>query len=171
MLILSGTYKCPPLVDCLQKQRLKMDNDIPEYYLVDRRVLPEVFIKVMEVKQRLNTGESVSVNEAVRKTGLSRSAYYKYKDCVFSYEDKLTQRIINLHLTLRDEAGVLSSVLSALYALDANILTVNQNIPIDGVAGVTFSIRLGGEVQTPHALEERLQDVEGVVSVKILSGE
>ena len=85
MLILSGTYKCPPMVDGLQKMRLKMEQEIPEYYLVDRRVLPEVFIKVMEVKQRLNTGESVSVNEAVRKTGLSRSAYYKYKDSVMPF--------------------------------------------------------------------------------------
>ena len=66
---------------------------------------------------------------------------------------------------------MLSSVLSALYGLDANILTVNQNIPIDGVAGVTFSVRLTGEVQAPHELEEQLRQVEGVVEVKILSGE
>ena len=62
-----------------------MHQDNPEYFLVDKRVLPEVFIKVMEVKQRLNTGESTSVNEAVRKTGLSRSAYYKYKDSVLPF--------------------------------------------------------------------------------------
>ena len=62
-----------------------MYQDNPEYFLVDKRVLPEVFIKVMEVKQRLNTGESASVNEAVRKTGLSRSAYYKYKDSVLPF--------------------------------------------------------------------------------------
>ncbi len=139
--------------------------------VVDASVLPDVIGKVLEVKKLLAYREEKSSAAACKRVGISRSAYYKYKDCVFSYEDKLTQRIINLHLTLRDEAGVLSSVLSALYALDANILTVNQNIPIDGVAGVTFSIRLGGEVQTPHALEERLQTVEGVVSVKILSGE
>ena len=139
--------------------------------VVDASVLPDVIGKVLEVKKLLAFREEKSSAAACKRVGISRSAYYKYKACVFSYEDKLTQRIINLHLTLRDEAGVLSSVLSALYELNANILTVNQNIPIDGVAGVTFSIRLGGEVQTPHALEERLQAVEGVVSVKILSGE
>lgn len=139
--------------------------------VVDASVLPDVIGKVLEVKKLLAFREEKSSAAACKRVGISRSAYYKYKDCVFSYEDKLTQRIINLHLTLRDEAGVLSSVLSALYELSANILTVNQNIPIDGVAGVTFSIRLGGEVQSPHMLEERLQKVEGVVSVKILSGE
>jgi chorismate mutase len=139
--------------------------------VVDASVLPDVISKVLEVKRLLAYREEKSSAAACKRVGISRSAYYKYKDCVFSYEDKLTQRIINLHLTLRDEAGVLSSVLTALYASDANILTVNQNIPIDGVAGVTFSVRLTGEVQTPHELEERLSGVEGVVSVKILSGE
>lgn len=139
--------------------------------VVDASVLPDVIGKVLEVKRLLAFREEKSSAAACKRVGISRSAYYKYKDCVFSYEDKLTQRIINLHLTLRDEAGVLSSVLSALYGLDANILTVNQNIPIDGVAGVTFSVRLTGRVQTPHELAEHLQTVEGVVGVKILSGE
>lgn len=139
--------------------------------VVDASVLPDVIGKVLEVKKLLANREEKSSAAACKRVGISRSAYYKYKDCVFSYEDKLTQRIINLHAVLRDEAGVLSSVLSALYALEANILTVNQNIPIDGVAAVTFSIRLGGMLQNPHELEEHLAKVEGVVHVKILSGE
>ncbi|MCR4646010.1 MAG: ACT domain-containing protein [Oscillospiraceae bacterium] len=139
--------------------------------VVDASVLPDVIGKVLEVKKLLAFREEKSSAAACKRVGISRSAYYKYKDCVFSYEDKLTQRIINLHIILRDEAGVLSNVLSALYALEANILTVNQNIPIDGVAGVTFSIRLGADVQSPHSIEDKLQTVDGVVSVKILSGE
>jgi chorismate mutase len=90
---------------------------------------------------------------------------------VYSYEDKITQRIINLQAVLRDEAGVLSSVLAALYDVDANILTVNQNIPIDGVASVTFSVRLNGDVQSPSQLDAVLRKVQGVVDVRILSGE
>ena len=139
--------------------------------VVDASVLPDVIGKVLEVKKLLAFREEKSSAAACKRVGISRSAYYKYKDCVFSYEDKLTQRIINLHMTLRDEAGVLSSVLSALYAVDANILTVNQNIPIDGVAGVTFSIRLAGAMQTPPELSMYLMGIEGVVSVKVLSGE
>ncbi len=139
--------------------------------VVDASVLPDVIGKVLEVKKLLANKEEKSSAAACKRVGISRSAYYKYKDCVFTYEDKLTQRIINLHAVLRDEAGVLSSVLSTLYDLDANILTVNQNIPIDGVAGVTFSVRLHGEVQSPHQLRQLLSDVQGVVDVKILSGE
>ncbi len=139
--------------------------------VVDASVLPDVIGKVLEVKKLLANKEEKSSAAACKRVGISRSAYYKYKNCVYSYEDKITQRIINLHAVLRDEAGVLSSVLSALYGADANILTVNQNIPIDGVAGVTFSVRLNGEVQSPHQLQQVVSAVHGVVEVKILSGE
>ncbi len=139
--------------------------------VVDASVLPEVIGKVLEVKKLLANKEEKSSAAACKRVGISRSAYYKYKDCVFTYEDKLTQRIINLHAVLRDEAGVLSNVLSTLYGLDANILTVNQSIPVDGVASVTFTVRLHGEVQSPHHLLGLLCDVPGVVDVKILSGE
>ncbi len=139
--------------------------------VVDASVLPDVISKVLEVKKLLAGREEKSSAAACKRVGISRSAYYKYKNCVYSYEDKITQRIINLQAVLRDEAGVLSNVLSALYDADANILTVNQNIPIDSVASVTFSVRLNGEVQSPHELEDMLRKVQGVVDVKILSGE
>ena len=140
MLILSGTYKCPPMVDGLQKMRLKMEQEIPEYYLVDRRVLPEVFIKVMEVKQRLNTGESVSVNEAVRKTGLSRSAYYKYKDSVMPFYEATSGKKVTLLITVENFQGILSSIITIIADSHANILTINQNIPINGLADISISI-------------------------------
>lgn len=139
--------------------------------VVDASVLPDVIGKVLEVKKLLANKEEKSSAAACKRVGISRSAYYKYKNCVYSYEDKITQRIINLHAVLRDEAGVLSNVLAALYDADANILTVNQNIPIDGVAGVTFSVRLNGEVQSPHQLQRLVSAVQGVVEVRILSGE
>ena len=99
--------------------------------VVDASVLPDVISKVLKVKELIANREEKSSASACKRVGISRSAYYKYKDCVFSYEDKLTQRIMNLHAVLQDKAGVLSNVLSALYDLDANILTVNQNIPVD----------------------------------------
>ena len=145
--------------------------DQVEYYLVDKKVLPEVFIKVMEVKQRLNTGESSSVNEAVRKTGLSRSAYYKYKDCVFNYEEQLTNNILSVYLILREEKGVLSSIISKLYELNTNILTINQNIPVDSVATVTVSVRFDHELVSAQQLKTELGRVKGVVDVKLISGE
>lgn len=139
--------------------------------VVDASVLPEVISKVLEVKKLLAGREEKSSAAACKRVGISRSAYYKYKNCVYSYEDKITQRIINLQAVLRDEAGVLSNVLAALYDVDANILTVNQNIPIDGVASVTFSVRLNGDVQSPSQLDAVLRKVQGVVDVRILSGE
>lgn len=139
--------------------------------VVDASVLPDVISKVLKVKKLIANREEKSSASACKRVGISRSAYYKYKDCVFSYEDRLTQRIMNLHAVLQDKAGVLSSVLSALYDLDANILTVNQNIPVDSVATVTFSIRLCGELQSPVLLRQKLMQIDGVVDIKILSGE
>lgn len=139
--------------------------------VVDASVLPDVISKVLKVKELIANKEEKSSASACKRVGISRSAYYKYKDCVFSYEDKLTQRIMNLHAVLQDKAGVLSNVLSALYDLDANILTVNQNIPVDSVATVNFSIRLCGELQSPVLLKQQLMQIDGVVDIKILSGE
>ncbi|MDE6005324.1 MAG: ACT domain-containing protein [Oscillospiraceae bacterium] len=139
--------------------------------VVDASVLPDVISKVLKVKELIANREEKSSASACKRVGISRSAYYKYKDCVFSYEDKLTQRIMNLHAVLQDKAGVLSNVLSALYDLDANILTVNQNIPVDSVATVNFSIRLCGELQSPVLLRQQLMQIDGVVDIKILSGE
>lgn len=139
--------------------------------VVDASVLPDVISKVLEAKRLLADKTEKSSAAACKRVGISRSAYYKYKDSVFSYEDKMTQRIISLHAILQDRAGVLSNVLSMLYSMEANILTVNQNIPIDGVAAVTFSVRLTEEGQPLHVLADRIREVEGVVDVKILSGE
>ena len=81
--------------------------------------------------------------------------FYKYRDCVFAYDDKMTQQIVNFSVTLRDEAGVLSNVLTTLYSMRANILTVNQNIPVDGVAQVSLSLKWARVWQIPLTLRTR----------------
>ena len=139
--------------------------------VVDASVLPAVISKVLEVKKLLASKQEKSSAAACKRVGISRSAYYKYKDRVHSYEDKLTQRIVYLHTVLQDEPGVLSNVLAALYDRSANILTVNQDIPTDGVAEATISVRLTGDACAPHDLGEELCAIEGVVDVRILSGE
>lgn len=171
MLILSGTHKCPPMVDGLQKMRLKMEQDIPEYYLVDRRVLPEVFIKVMEVKQRLNTGESVSVNEAVRKTGLSRSAYYKYKDSVMPFYEATSGKKVTLLITVENFQGILSSIITIIADSHANILTINQNIPINGLADISISIETVSMFGTVDDIMKDIAKLAGVRKCEILSRE
>ena len=148
-----------------------MEQDIPEYYLVDRRVLPEVFIKVMEVKQRLNTGESVSVNEAVRKTGLSRSAYYKYKDSVMPFYEATSGKKVTLLITVENFQGILSSIITIIADSHANILTINQNIPINGLADISISIETVSMFGTVDDILKDIAKLAGVRKCEILSRE
>ncbi|MCM1226051.1 MAG: ACT domain-containing protein [Clostridium sp.] len=139
--------------------------------VVDSSVLPEVILKVLKVKKMLAGREVKSSAAACKEIGVSRSAYYKYRDCVYSYEEKLMQKIITLYMLLRDEPGVLSSVLVSLHSLNANILTVNQSIPVDGIATVTISLRLNESFDEALAMKAIIAELRGVVDIQLLSGE
>lgn len=139
--------------------------------VVDSSVLPEVILKVLQVKKMLANKEAKSSAAACKEIGVSRSAYYKYRDCVYSYDEKLMQKIITLYMLLKDEPGVLSSVLVSLHNLNANILTVNQSIPIDGVATVTISLRLNESFDEAIAMKSIIAELRGVVDIQLLSGE
>ena len=108
------------------------------YYLVDSRVLPNVFENVVLAKELLADGRAQNASQAAKMAGISRSAFYKYKDFVFKYSDT-AQRTLTLFARLSDKAGMLSSLTTALYEYGANILTVNQGIPIDGAADVSIT--------------------------------
>ena len=110
-----------------------------EYYLVSKNAMPEVFLKVIEVKQRLNTGEFNSVNEAVRNVGISRSAYYKYKDSVLPFYEATNGKKVTVLISVENFRGILASVIGIISASRASILTINQNIPINGVADISIS--------------------------------
>ena len=112
-----------------------------------------------------------SFASACKRIGISRSAYYKYKDCVFSYEELFNRRIVNMYLLLSDSPGVLSSVLVYLHDLHANILTVNQSIPVDGAAAVNISLRLTEEAPDELTALNSINELEGVLEVKLLSAE
>lgn len=137
--------------------------------LVDTAVLPEVYGKVVEAKRLLAVGRVKNLSEAAKKAGISRSALYKYKDYVFMYNAGLEQNVVTLSATLEDRPGVLSGLINAVTRAGANILTVNQNIPSDGVAPVSVSAQLEGGVQ-PEDLLRQLRLIEGVVEIKIPSG-
>lgn len=139
--------------------------------VVDSSVLPEVILKVLQVKKMMANKEAKSSAAACKLVGVSRSAYYKYRDCVYSYEEKLMQKIITLYMLLKDEPGVLSSVLVSLHNLSANILTVNQSIPIDSVATVTISLRLNESFDEAIAMKSIISELRGVVDIQLLSGE
>ncbi|MDE5584066.1 MAG: ACT domain-containing protein [Ruminococcus sp.] len=139
--------------------------------VADSRILPDVFMKVLEVKRLLACKEEKSLASACKRVGISRSAYYKYKDFIFSYEEMFTRRIVNMHLLLDDSPGVLSSALVFLHSLNANILTVNQSIPVDGVATVNISLRLTDESDEELAKLNSIGGFDGILEVKILSAE
>ena len=139
--------------------------------IVSSDVLPEIISKVLSAKQLRARGEVSTSAEACRAVGISRSAYYKYKDSVFNYEEQFTNYIVSVYCVLRDEKGVLSSIITKLYELNTNILTINQNIPIDSVATVTISLRFDHETQNTATLKKELLALDSVVDVKIISGE
>lgn len=144
---------------------------LPENLLVDAAVLPEVFVKVVQAKRLLAKGRARSVSEAVKLTGISRSAFYKYKDHVHWFDEQLTHTISTYYVSLEDEPGVLSSVLSAMYRAGGNVLTINQNIPVDGVAPVTITARVDGLAVEEPVLLERLRELPGVVAARKISAQ
>lgn len=146
------------------------DTEQPRFYLVQADMLPEIFLKVVRARELLNTGEAKTVSEAVAQVGISRSAFYKYKDSVMPFRDMTRGRIFTFNTMLRDKMGVLSSVLAIFAGVGANILTINQNIPSDGVALVTISARLDHADVTPDELIIRMRQMEGVVSAELLAG-
>ena len=140
------------------------------FYLVDAQVLPEVFLKVVRAKELLASGEARSISAATRAVELSRSAFYKYKDCVYAYSDAPASHIISVHAILRDKPGVLMSLISTFYNAGANILTVNQNIPIAGAALVAVSCDVQNLDISVSQLLDRLRNIEGVDTIESISG-
>lgn len=141
------------------------------FLLVDSRVLPSVFPRVIRAKQLLDTGHARSVNEAARMAGISRSAFYKYRSCVHEFDEHAGGRILTLQAMLRDEAGVLSRLTGTLYRTGANILTINQNIPIGGVAPVSVTARIHDMGVKLDELLAMLRELDGVLQISVVSGE
>lgn len=141
-----------------------------KYYIVAADALPEIFVKVAEAKRMMQTGEVETVGEATRRAGISRSAFYKYKDSVQPFNDMKAEHIITFYAMLKDTSGVLSRVLSIFATSGANILTINQSIPTNGCAAVTISAETS---DMEESLEQLLSDVaalDGVVKFEILAG-
>ncbi|MGM9619775.1 MAG: ACT domain-containing protein [Oscillospiraceae bacterium] len=140
-----------------------------EYYIVAAEALPEVFLKVAEAKRMLQTGEAGTVGEAARLVGISRSAFYKYKDAVRPFTDMKTDRIITVSAMLKHTKGVLSHVLDIFADSGANILTINQSVPTNGCAAVTISAEISEVVGDPNELFARVSETEGVVKFEIMA--
>ena len=142
----------------------------PKYFIVEAEALPEIFLKVAQAKQLLETGEENTVNAAARRAGISRSAFYKYKDAVRPFNDMLHGRIVTFQILLKDEPGGLSSVLAVFAQTGGNILTINQGIPVNGCAAVTVGAETSGMRASLGELLEGIQNLPAVLRCEILAG-
>ena len=139
-------------------------------YIVSGSALPRGLRQVCEVRSALASGKAKSISDAVKLVGISRSEYYKYRDFIEPYTREYKDNIITLQAVLVDRAGVLSSFLNAIAKAGANVLTVNQSIPVDGAAGITLSVNTGDMNIKTDMLLRRLISLEGVQSAQIMQG-
>lgn len=142
----------------------------PKYYLVEASALPEVFLKVAEAKRLLSTGEASTVNEATQITGISRSAFYKYRDSVLPFQNMMAGRVITFQFRMQDEPGVLSAVLAEFARYDVNVLTINSMIPANGCSVVTVSAETTDMTVSLEELLCLMEQTPGVVKAEILAG-
>lgn len=141
------------------------------YLLVANDAAPETFVKVVEVKRLITSGKCKTINEAIEKVNISRSAFYKYKDSVFSYNESGKEKIVTLFFTLEDVTGILSDILNVLAVYKMNVLTINQNIPINGIANITISLRTGQFGNTINNLIDELKKINGIIKLELLAME
>ena len=142
-----------------------------EFFIVKRAALPEVLLKVVEVKHMLACDESLTVSEAADQVGLSRSSFYKYKDDIFPFHENSRGKTINIMLLLDDEPGLLSNVLNEIAKCKANILTIHQSIPIGGIASVTLGMEMRPETREINDIITAIEGIRGINSLKILGRE
>ena len=133
-------------------------------------MLPDVFLRVCEAKELLARGTVRTVAEATARAGISRSAYYKYKDSITPFRDVRRDRIVTMSLITQDRPGALSSVLTLFAEAGANILTINQSIPTNGVGVVTISFTAEDLRSGLDELRERLSALPTVVDLSVLAG-
>ena len=137
-----------------------MKNLERRFLLVDVSVLPEVFLKVLKAKELLAAGSAKNVSAATKMAGLSRSAFYKYKDCIFDAEN--SKEVLTVNATLLDETGALQSLLAGISAAGASIVTINQATPENGAV----SIRTGGMQGTLEDMLAQLKKQRTVVDIR-----
>jgi len=141
----------------------------PTYFIVEAAALPEIFLKVAEAKRLLETGEADTINQAARQAGISRSAYYKYKDALRPFNDMLHGRIVTFQILLKDEPGVLSAVLNVFAQTGGNILTINQGIPVDGRAAVSLGVETSALRTSLDEIVNLTAQVAGVLRCEVLA--
>ena len=137
-------------------------------YLVQEDILPEAIKKTIKVKEILKLGEVRTINEAVEMMDLSRSAYYKYKDYVFPFYEIAQGKIVSITISMSNESGMLSSILRAIAEANGSILTINQDIPLQGIANVSIAFETKDMRGSLEDLLNGIRSMRGIIRVEIL---
>ncbi|WP_124065222.1 ACT domain-containing protein [Clostridium sp. E02] len=142
-----------------------------KYFVVKQKAVPEVLLKVVEAKKLLESERVITVQEATDRVGISRSSFYKYKDDIFPFYDNTKGKTITLVMQMDDEPGLLSDLLRVVAVYRANILTIHQSIPVNGVATLTISVEVRKATGNVSEMVEELEEKDGIHHVKILARE
>ena len=142
-----------------------------KYFVLKKKAVPEVLLKVVEAKRLLDSGKAASVQEAAENVGISRSSFYKYKDDIFPFHDNAKGKTITMVIQLDDEPGLLSVVLRIVADYHANILTIHQSIPVNGIASLTLSVDVLNETGDISQMVNTIEEQHGIHYLKILARE
>lgn len=142
-----------------------------KYYVIKKKAVPEVLLKVLEVQKLLDTRQAVSVMEAAENVGISRSSYYKYKDDIFPFYAKEKGKNITFVIEIKDQPGVMVSILEVFARYHANILTIHQSIPVNGIASLTLSVEVLSDTGDISQMVETIEQQQGIHYLKILARE
>ncbi len=146
-------------------------GETTKYFVVRQKAVPEVLLKVVEAKRLLESEKVLTIQEAVDAVGISRSSFYKYKDDIFQFHDNSQGTTFTLTFQMDDEPGILSDVLKIIAEYHANILTIHQSIPINGIASLSLSIQVLQTTGDVSKMLEQMESKKGVHHVKILAKE
>ena len=141
------------------------------YYVIKEKAVPEVLLKVVETKSLLETGKVATVAEAVERTGISRSSFYKYKDDIFVFHDSSEGKTLTFTCEMEDEPGILSILLGIIAEYGANVLTIHQSIPINNMASLSISLQILPSTRDVAKMVEDMESLSGVHSIKIVARE
>lgn len=141
------------------------------YFVVKQKAVPEVLLKVVEAKRLLDSERAMTIQEAADRVGISRSSFYKYKDDIFPFYDNTKGKTITLVVQMDDRQGLLSDLLHVVALCRANILTIHQSIPVNGIATLTLSVEVRPDTGNVSKMVEDMEEFTGVHYVKILARE
>ncbi|ACD53178.1 ACT domain-containing protein [Clostridium botulinum] len=141
------------------------------YLVIDKRVLPDVYEKVVFAQKLLKDGKVKEITEATKIAGISRSVYYKYKDYIFDFAETSQGKKVTFNLIVKDQTGVLSGVINYISEQGGNILTINQGIPINGVANISVTIDMSTLIGDIKTLLNGLSDIQYVEKIEFVAME